>query len=205
MEKINYNERFKDTIKKLGENKPSLLLHACCGPCLTYPLSILVKHFKVTVLYVNPNIYPKEEYELRYREVKRFVEEYQKDENVSIELVKEDVPYEDYLNIVKGHEKDLEGGQRCLLCHEYRMDLAYSYASKNNFDYFTTVMTVSSKKPSQTLNEIGNELSKKYLNTKFLEADFKKENGQLIGINIAKKYNLYRQCYCGCEFSYRSK
>ena len=205
MEKINYNERFKDTIKKLGENKPSLLLHACCGPCLTYPLSILVKHFKVTVLYVNPNIYTKEEYELRYREVKRFVEEYQKDENVSIELVKEDVPYEDYLNIVKGHEKDLEGGQRCLLCHEYRMDLAYSYASKNNFDYFTTVMTVSSKKPSQTLNEIGNELSKKYLNTKFLEADFKKENGQLIGINIAKKYNLYRQCYCGCEFSYRSK
>lgn len=205
MEKINYNERFKDTIKKLGENKPSLLLHACCGPCLTYPLSILVKHFKVTVLYVNPNIYPKEEYELRYREVKRFVEEYQKDENVSIELVKEDVPYEDYLNIVKGHEKDLEGGQRCLLCHEYRMDLAYSYASKNNFDYFTTVMTVSSKKPSQILNEIGLELSKKYVNTKFLEADFKKENGQLIGINIAKKYNLYRQCYCGCEFSYRVK
>ena len=205
MEKINYNERFKDTIKKLGENKPSLLLHACCGPCLTYPLSILVKHFKVTVLYVNPNIYPKEEYELRYREVKRFVEEYQKDENVSIELVKEDVPYEDYLNIVKGHEKDLEGGQRCLLCHEYRMDLAYSYASKNNFDYFTTVMTVSSKKPSQILNEIGLELSKKYVNTKLLEADFKKENGQLIGINIAKKYNLYRQCYCGCEFSYRVK
>ncbi len=205
MEKINYNERFKDTIKKLGENKPSLLLHACCGPCLTYPLSILVKHFKVTVLYVNPNIYPKEEYELRYREVKRFVEEYQKDENVSIELVKEDVPYEDYFNIVKGHEKDLEGGQRCLLCHEYRMDLAYSYASKNNFDYFTTVMTVSSKKPSQILNEIGLELSKKYVNTKFLEADFKKENGQLIGINIAKKYNLYRQCYCGCEFSYRVK
>ena len=205
MEKINYNERFKDTIKKLGENKSSLLLHACCGPCLTYPLSILVKHFKVTVLYVNPNIYPKEEYELRYREVKRFVEEYQKDENVSIELVKEDVPYEDYLNIVKGHEKDLEGGQRCLLCHEYRMDLAYSYASKNNFDYFTTVMTVSSKKPSQILNEIGLELSKKYVNTKFLEADFKKENGQLIGINIAKKYNLYRQCYCGCEFSYRVK
>ena len=92
-----------------------------------------------------------------------------------------------------------------MLCHRYRMDLAYSYASKNNFDYFTTVMTVSSKKPSQILNEIGIELSKKYVNTKFLEADFKKENGQLIGINIAKKYNLYRQCYCGCEFSYRVK
>ena len=205
MEKINYNERFKEFIKTLGDKKPSLLLHACCGPCLTYPLSVLVKYFNVTVLYVNPNIYPKEEYELRYKEVKRFVEEYSKDEGIKIDLVKEDVPYEEYLDVVKGHEGDLEGGHRCLLCHRYRMDLAYSYASKNNFEYFTTVMTVSSKKPSQILNEIGIELSKKYVNTKFLEADFKKENCQLIGINIAKKYNLYRQCYCGCEFSYRSK
>lgn len=205
MEKINYNERFKEFIKTLGDKKPSLLLHACCGPCLTYPLSVLVKYFNVTVLYVNPNIYPKEEYELRYKEVKRFVEEYSKDEGIKIDLVKEDVPYEEYLDVVKGHEGDLEGGYRCLLCHRYRMDLAYSYASKNNFEYFTTVMTVSSKKPSQILNEIGIELSKKYVNTKFLESDFKKENGQLIGIKIAKKYNLYRQCYCGCEFSYRVK
>ena len=162
MEKINYNERFKEFIKTLGDKKPSLLLHACCGPCLTYPLSVLVKYFNVTVLYVNPNIYPKEEYELRYKEVKRFVEEYSKDEGIKIDLVKEDVPYEEYLDVVKGHEGDSEGGHRCLLCHRYRMDLAYSYASKNNFEYFTTVMTVSSKKPSQTLNEIGNELSKKY-------------------------------------------
>ena len=95
MEKINYNERFKEFIKTLGDKKPSLLLHACCGPCLTYPLSVLVKYFNVTVLYVNPNIYPKEEYELRYKEVKRFVEEYSKDEGIKIDLVKEDVPYEE--------------------------------------------------------------------------------------------------------------
>ena len=84
MEKINYNETFKECIKTLGDKKPSLLLHACCGPCLTYPLSVLVKYFNVTVLYVNPNIYPKEEYELRYKEVKRFVEEYSKDEGIKI-------------------------------------------------------------------------------------------------------------------------
>ena len=106
MEKINYNERFKEFIKTLGDKKPSLLLHACCGPCLTYPLSVLVKYFNVTVLYVNPNIYPKEEYELRYKEVKRFVEEYSKDEGIKIDLVKEDVPYEEYLDVVKGHEGD---------------------------------------------------------------------------------------------------
>ncbi len=201
--KINYNEVFKERINEISNlnDKPSLFLHACCGPCLTYPLSILVKYFKVTVGYINPNIYPESEYDLRFNELKRFVDEYSKDENVNINVVSFKYNYNDYLCAVKGYEDNIEGGERCTICHRLRLSLAYDYAEENKFDYFATVMTVSSKKPSNLLNEIAIDLSKDK-KTKYLPSDFKKENGNLKGIQIAKHYNLYRQCYCGCSFSY---
>lgn len=205
--KNTFNNLFKEELSKIAklEKKPTLLLHACCGPCLTYPLSILIDKFDVTVLYVNPNIYPVSEYEKRFDTLKKFVESYQKDRGIRANLVKLNEDFEKYQSLFKEREHDYEGGSMCLKCHEYRMNLAYKYASEFNFDYFTTVMTVSCKKPSYELNLIGDKLSKIYSNTKYLFSDFKKENGQLIGIQICKKYNLYRQDYCGCNFSLNEK
>ena len=203
IKKINYNEIFKREIEQIAklDKKPSLFLHACCGPCLTYPLSILVNYFDITIGYFNPNIYPKAEYEKRYSELERFVKEFAP----KVKIIKQEYDYQTYLEAIKGYEKDKEGGKRCELCHALRLDLSYKYAYEHNFDYFTSVMTVSCKKPSALLNQICLELEKKYSTTKYLQADFKKENGQLIGINIAKKYNLYRQNYCGCSFSLQAR
>lgn len=186
-----------DEIDKSGK-KPTLFLHACCGPCLTYPLSILIDHFDVTVGFFNPNIYPLEEYQKRLDTLTHFIEEYSKARDVSIPLV---VNEEDFLKYQKAFEKrkdDYEGGKTCLACHAYRMGLAYQYAFEHHFDYFTTVMTVSCKKPSRELNEIAEKLSLQYPTTKYLYSDFKKDSGQLKGILISKEYNLYRQDYCGC-------
>ena len=200
--KINYDTIFTEFLKTIDlDNKPTLFLHACCAPCLTYPLSILSRYFKVTVGYINHNIYPLSEFDKRQNEVIRFIKEYSRDNDLHIDFVSVPNDYKIFLEEVKGHELDKEGGDRCEICHRLRMRLAYEYASKNNFDYFTTVMTVSSKKPSRMLNEIGLELQKTYTNTKFIVADFKKRDGQLKGINIGKQYNLYRQDYCGCSFS----
>jgi len=204
--KINYNEEYKKMVSNLkNSDKPSIFLHACCGPCLTYPLTELIKHFRVTVGYINPNIYPREEHEKRYDELKRFIDELNETLDEKVKVVKYDYDYQVYLNAVKGHEMDKEGGERCTICHELRLNEAYEYASKNNYDYFTSVMTVSSKKPSSLLNEIGFELQSKYPNTKYLPADFKKCNGTLKGINIGKEHHLYRQDYCGCSFSKRER
>ena len=200
---INYNELFKKKCEEISklQVKPKLFLHACCGPCLTYPLSILSKYFNVTVGFFNPNIYPIEEYNKRLDNVKKFINEYSKDNNLNINLIVNEEDFLKYQYEIKDREFDFEGGKSCLKCHQIRLELAYKYAYENKYDYFTTVMTVSCLKPSAELNRIAFELEKKYSTTKYLYSDFKKENGQLKGIQIAKDYNLYRQDYCGCKFS----
>ncbi len=198
-----YNKIMKEEIASLSseKEKPTLFLHACCGPCLTYPLSVLTKYFKVTVGFFNPNIYPVSEYEKRLQVLESFVQRYAKDEKLTIDLVINEEDFSSYQKSFECRKDDREGGNTCLRCHAYRMGLAYRYAALHHFDYFTTVMTVSSKKPSQELNEIGIMLSKNYPETKYLLSDFKKEGGQLKGILIGRKYNLYRQNYCGCYYS----
>lgn len=201
--KINYNELMKDIINNLS-NRPKLLLHACCGPCATYPIDLLIKNFDLDVLYLNQNIFPYEEWKKRLETLKYFIEKYNAKNNLNIKLIVIDYDHDIYLKDCKNYFMEKEGGKRCELCHQQRLNLAYKYADENNYDYFTTVMTVSSHKPSSFLNEIGKTLSSIYKNTKYLYSDFKKEEGQLKGIKIAKEYNLYRQNYCGCEYSIRS-
>lgn len=187
-------------LKEKGE-KPTLFLHACCGPCLTYPLSWLSDYFNLTIGYFNPNIYPEAEYEKRLGEIKRFLEFFNKGKKEAVKVVALPYNYDLFLQKMAGHEKDQEGGERCTICHTLRLDLAYSYAFKNHFQYFATVMTVSSKKPSDLLNRICLELSQKYPGTTYLPSDFRKRDGQLKGIKLAKECGLYRQDYCGCSFS----
>lgn len=199
---IDYLKRYQETIADIeGSGKrPSLFLHACCGPCLTYPLSILVRHFNVTVGFFNPNIYPLEEYEKRRDAMVSFIHAYAKDNGLTIPIVlneKED--FLSYQEAFKDRSQNREGGPTCLKCHAWRMRLAYAYAADHHFDYFTTVMTVSCKKPSRELNEIAENLQKQFPETRYLFSDFKKENGQLIGIRIARDYHVYRQNYCGCK------
>lgn len=207
MIKEDYNKDYKEEIQEIDKlhKKPTLFLHACCGPCLTYPLSELVEHFEVTVGYINPNIYPEEEYTKRLNELKRFISEFNKEKGTNVQVIFFNYNYEDYLKAVKGHEKDLEGGDRCTICHTLRLDESFKYAYEHKFNYFTTVMTVSSKKPSAVLNQICLGLQSKYQPTEFLKSDFKKEDGQLKGIKIAKEHNLYRQNYCGCSFSLQAR
>jgi predicted adenine nucleotide alpha hydrolase (AANH) superfamily ATPase len=83
------------------------------------------------------------------------------------------------------------------------MSEAYNYAEENNFDYFTTVMTISRQKNSQTMNKIGKALEKHHSNTKYLYSDFKKKQGMDKAVIIQTECNMYRQQYCGCIYSYQ--
>ena len=101
---------------------------------------------------------------------------------------------------VKGFESCKEGGERCRKCFELRLEKTCLYAKENNFEYFTTTLTVSPYKNSQVLNEIGKSLEEKH-NVKYLYSDFKKKDGYKKSVELSKVYNLYRQNYCGCVFS----
>ena len=190
---INYNEEMKKIISNLDDHN-KLLLHSCCGPCSSSVIERLRDFFDITVIYYNPNIEPKEEYEKRKSEQLRLLNE------LGIKFMDIDYLNNEYHEKVKGYENEPENGLRCPLCFELRLDKTASKAKENNFDYFGTTLTVSPHKNSKIINEIGFKLEEKY-GVKFLLSDFKKEDGYKRSIELSKKYDLYRQDYCGCLYS----
>ena len=194
----NYNQLMNQIIEKEQGNRPTLLLHVCCAPCSSYVLETLCKYFKITILYYNPNISPYEEFEKRYVEAQKLLNEMPECNDVS--LVEVGYDYDEFEKAIEGLKEEKEGGKRCFKCYELRLAKAASYAKENNFDYFTTTLSISPYKNANKLNEIGEELEKKY-NIKYLYADFKKNNGYKRSIELSKIYDLYRQDYCGCVYS----
>lgn len=190
---INYNEEMKKIISNLDDHN-KLLLHSCCGPCSSSVIERLRDYFDITVIYYNPNIEPKEEYEKRKSEQLRLLNE------LGIKFMDIDYLNNEYHKKIKGYENEPENGLRCPLCFELRLDKTASKAKENNFDYFGTTLTVSPHKNSKIINEIGLKLEEKY-GVKFLLSDFKKEDGYKRSIELSRKYDLYRQDYCGCLYS----
>ena len=204
MNKINYQKILDNLIaKNQGRGiTPTLLLHACCAPCSSYVLEYLSKYFKITVLFYNPNISSENEYYHRAEELQRFVKEkvFENPVNVIIEKYN---PEEFYHNVM-GLEDCPEGGSRCFKCYALRLEKTVQLAKEGEFDYFTTTLSISPLKNAEKLNEIGRGLEEAY-NVKYLYSDFKKKEGYKRSIELSKEYNLYRQNFCGCEFSKRSE
>lgn len=195
--KENYNLLLKKEIEQLN-TIPNLLLHSCCGPCSTYVISYLTNNFNITIIYYNPNIYPEEEYLKRKKEQIKLINNIKTKNKLNI--IDADYNYEEFKEFTKGLEKEPEGGSRCNKCFYLRLKKTCLIAKKNNYDYFGTTLTVSPYKNAKTINEIGKKLEKEN-NIKWLMSDFKKEDGYKKSIELSKKYNLYRQHYCGCEYS----
>ncbi len=196
---MNYSIVLENTLKNL-DSKKKLLLHACCAPCSSYVIEYLTNYFDITILYYNPNIDTSEEFNHRLSELERFVKEF-KTKN-KVEVISLGYNNKEYLDVVKGLEQEKEGGKRCIECFKLRLEASALYAKENNFDYFTTTLTISPLKSSKLLNEIGHDLENKY-HIKYLYSDFKKKEGYKRSIVLSHEYNLYRQDYCGCKFSKR--
>lgn len=191
--KENYNNIFEDIVAKLNY-RPKVLLHSCCAPCSSHVVTLLKEYFDVTVLYYNPNIYPLEEY------LKRKNEQIKLLEILNIPIMDIDYNHNEFKENVKGLEDEKEGGARCNKCFALRLEKTAILAQLNQFEYFCTTLTVSPYKNSQIINKIGAILEQKY-NVKYLYSDFKKKEGYKKSIELSKKYDLYRQHYCGCEYS----
>lgn len=198
--KINYHNILMNIIKESEKKNiiPKLLLHSCCAPCSSYVIEFLSQYFEITVFYYNPNIYPDDEYSKRVIEQKDFINKFPSVNRIS--FVEGDFEKEAFYQTVKGHENDNEGGERCFLCYNLRLEKTAEYAKKHGFDYFTTTLSISPYKNAQKLNEIGGILQEKY-DVKYLFSDFKKNNGYKRSIEISNEYKMYRQDYCGCAFS----
>lgn len=188
-----------ENLKKEGR-VPTLMLHSCCAPCSSYVLEYLSDFFIIKVLYYNPNISSKEEYELRLAEQKRLIEEM--DFNNPVTLIAGEYNPDDFYSISKGLEKCPERGQRCHKCYRLRLEYTAKIAKEQGADFFATTLTLSPLKDAKILNSIGEELSEKY-KVPYLASDFKKKEGYKRSIELSAKHNLYRQDFCGCAYSKR--
>ena len=204
MNKINYQLALDKIIEEnqKQQNVPSLLMHSCCAPCSSYCLTYLAQYFRITIFYYNPNISPETEYKKRVKEQIRLIQSL--DVRYPISFVEGTYEPEKFYEMAKGLEEVKEGGIRCFACYEMRQREAAYYAKEHGFDYFTTTLSVSPHKNAQKLNEIGLWLQEE-VGVAYLVSDFKKKGGYLQSIELSKKYDLYRQDYCGCEFSKRQR
>lgn len=171
-----------------------LLLHVCCANCATVPIELLRNEFELTLFWYNPNIYPRLEHKKRLTDVKKLAKLYK------LDLIVNYTDFGKWVKLVRGLENEPEGGKRCEICFQMRLEKIAKMAKRKNFDYFATTLTIGPQKRAETINFLGEELAKKY-GLKFYSADFKKQDGFKKSLELSRKYNFYRQNYCGCKYS----
>lgn len=212
MKKTDYQKQLDTLISSLGNTRPTLLLHACCGPCSSYVIEYIAKFFDITILYYNPNIYPSEEYFRRLNELKDLLPRFPEALKNSVKLIEDSYNPEDFysaINIKNSPElaHEAEKGERCRRCYEFRLRRAYNYAVTHGFDYFCTTLSISPFKDAEKINTIGIQLEQSSApgtasaTTKWLPSDFKKKGGFQRSLALSTEYSLYRQQYCGCVYS----
>ena len=178
--------------------QPSVFLQSCCGPCSSYVLEYLTRYFRVTVFYYNPNMDTAEEYARRVEAQKQLIQKAGYEGTVALQVA--DYDHAPFLKAAAGLEQEREGGARCTQCFLLRLEETARQASLQGFDYFGTTLTVSPHKDAERINRIGSALGEKY-GIAWLPSDFKKKEGFKRSTILSKEYGLYRQDYCGCEFS----
>ena len=171
-----------------------LLLYVCCATCLAGVIKQIKDKYKITCYFYNPNIHPKKEYKKRLTDVKKYCDK------LNIPLIIGKYDKDKWFKIIKGLEQEPEGWKRCVKCYTMRLENTAKIAKDRGFNIFTTTLTVSPHKKAEIINPIGVKLGKEY-GLKFLEADFKKQNGFKIACEIARREAFYKQSYCGCIFS----
>ena len=197
---INENLEMEKILKEIEESgkTPTLLLHSCCGPCSSCVIERLADYFNITVYYYNPNIYPEEEY-LKRKQVQLDLINKLPTKN-KVNFLDCDYIQDEYNETVKGYESCREGEERCYKCYELRIRKTGEVALENNYDFFTTTLSVSPHKNSKWINEIGRKVENE-IGMRYLPADFKKKDGYKRSIELSCEYGLYRQNYCGCVYS----
>lgn len=174
--------------------KPSLLLHVCCGPCATAVIERLIERFSITAFWHNPNVQPEAEHDRRLEQARIVAREF------DVDLIVAGRDEDAWLEAVAGFENEPEGGARCPICFEYRLQRTAREAAQRKISHTATTLSVSPYKPAHTINEIGREVADRF-GVQFLSEDFKKRGGFQRSVEWSKQMDLYRQGYCGCLFA----
>lgn len=203
-QKVNYDRVLHKMIQDWEKQaaRPKILIHSCCAPCSTYTLEFLTEYADVTIFFANSNIHPESEYQRRVLVQKKFIDDFNAKTGNTVDLIVDDYKPNEFVKMVVENNltEEREGGARCSACFNMRLDLAAKEAVERGYDYFGSALTISPKKNSQLINQIGMDIQKIY-DTNYLPSDFKKNSGYKRSVEMCKEYDVYRQCYCGCVFA----
>ena len=185
-------------------DKKHVLLHSCCGPCSTACIERLLPDYRITIFFYNPNVTDAEEYARRKEAQIQFLTAYNErlPEEDRVQFIEGEYLPEDFYQACGALAGEPEEGRRCTECFRLRMDRTAQVARKTGHPLFGTTLTVSPHKNYPLISAIGSELARVY-DLEFLDVDFKKKAGFQRSIELSKEYGLYRQNYCGCEYSMR--
>ena len=198
----NYQKELDRIIQKQGEKRPKVLLHACCGICSGPVLEYLTQYFDVTLLWYNPNLYPQEEFVRRCATLLELLDKMGLQGRVGV--LTEDWRPEDYRAVSAGLEAEPEGGARCTECFRLRLRETAKVAAREGFDFFCSTLTLSRHKDAVRINTLGEALARE-TGVAWLPSDFKKQGREMRSTELAERFGLYRQLYCGCEYSLRKR
>ena len=179
-----------------GEKK--LLLHSCCAPCAGEIMeAVASSNIETTVFFYNPNIHPKEEYEIRKDENQRFCKK------LGFKFIDVDYDTDNWFERVRGLENEPERGTRCTQCFDMRFERSALYAYENNFKIYATTLGISRWKDMNQINTSGIKAAKRYDEIEYWEFNWRKKGGSSRMIEISKREKFYQQEYCGCVYSLR--
>lgn len=176
------------------------MLDVCCGVCFAGVFEQLKNDYEITTYWHNANVFPEGEYNTRLKAFKKAFF----DLKIIVDNNDWSKSHKTWIKFVeaKKYAGEFEGGKRCLLCYQYRLEKVTDFAKCNGFDLFASTLTISPHKNAGEINNIAKNIAQKN-QINFLEADFKKKDGFKIANKISKELNIYRQNYCGCEYSIR--
>ncbi len=183
-------------------DKKKILLHSCCGPCSSGVFDFLIDDYDISVYFYNPNITDSVEYAKRLNAQKQVIQKYNEEKGTDVTLIEGEYHPEDFFRFVKGLENEKEGGKRCEKCFELRLNKAAEYANKKRWDLYSTTLTISPHKDAEKILSLGRDIAETK-QIEFLAQNFRKKAGFEKSIKNSKRFGIYRQNFCGCEFSKR--
>ena len=195
------SQKMKKNIIQVPMGETRVLLHTCCAPCSSAIIEALMQNGITPVIYYcNPNIFPKEEYEIRKEECTRYAQA------LGLEIVDADYDHENWLEAMKGLEGEPERGGRCLKCFKLRLLRTAQYARERGIKVITTTLASSRWKSLDQINEAGrwaceNNIPPEERDIIWWDQNWRKGGLQERRLQIIKEYDFYNQLYCGCEFS----
>ena len=191
-------ENFSQPKLTLPYNGKKLLLHSCCAPCAGEIMeAIAASDIQTTIYFYNPNIHPKEEYEIRKDENIRFAEK------LGFDFVDADYDKDNWFERVEGLENAPERGERCTVCFDMRFERSALYAHENGFKVYGTTLGISRWKNMDQINDSGNRAAQRYEDVHYWDFNWRKQGGSSRMLEISKKEKFYKQEYCGCVYSLR--